>query len=572
MCLLLLLTAVSLWACELDGECSHSFDSWQITKEADCAGPGSQSRHCQKCGYIQTEEIRASVAHKEESLPAVAATCTESGLTEGKRCTVCYQELLSQQVVPATGHSEVADAAVAATCTEAGLSEGKHCGVCDVVIQAQEPVEALGHTAVVDEAVAPTCMDTGLTEGSHCGICGLVLTAQETVAATGHSYETTPLEKPTCTTEGSMECVCSHCGDTYSVPVSLPSFNATQIHDMAKVSVGEVLTYDANGNQLSLGSCFVYSSDGKIVTNYHVIKGAVRAVVTINETTYEVKQVLGYSPELDLAVLKIDAKGLKALPICSATHAVGENVYAFGSSQGLSATFSQGIITHALREVGGVLCVQHDAAISSGNSGGPLINRFGEVIGVNTFYISDSQNLNFAVSVGELAKLDMSKPMTLADVYKAERSPFEILRDYLMVYGTYLEDEKEYTVVLESVFSDDGDEFITFYDYDAAYNQLEFNLTMNWEVQVIIYIDEEYGVYGWKYVDVYGDTMYGYQGAADFKEGVALRYDEYELNDLDSPDALAEYAYNFVDLLLGWLDYDLEGLNLTAEDFGFIHY
>jgi predicted nucleic acid-binding Zn ribbon protein len=147
---------------------------------------------------------------------AVAATCTETGLTEGSHCSVCGETLAAQETIAATGHTIVTDAAVAATCTETGLTEGSHCSVCGETQTAQETVAALGHTIVTDEAVAATCTETGLTEGSHCSVCGEVLTAQETVAALGHTSGEAVRENmvdATCTAAGSYDEVvyCTAC-------------------------------------------------------------------------------------------------------------------------------------------------------------------------------------------------------------------------------------------------------------------------------------------------------------------------------------------------------------------------
>ncbi len=82
-------------------------------------------------------------------------------------------------------HTEVVDKAVEPTCTETGLTEGKHCSVCNAVLVEQEVVKAKGHTEVIYKAVAPTCTKTGLTEGKHCSVCNKVLVKQEVVPALG---------------------------------------------------------------------------------------------------------------------------------------------------------------------------------------------------------------------------------------------------------------------------------------------------------------------------------------------------------------------------------------------------
>ncbi|MBE6687465.1 MAG: hypothetical protein E7591_09615, partial [Ruminococcaceae bacterium] len=149
--------------------------------------------------------------HSYELTASTDATCTAAG-SKTYTCSLCGDSYTEE--VAALGHTEVVDAAVAPTCTETGLTEGKHCSVCGTVTVAQTVVAALGHTEVIDAAVAPTCTATGLTEGKHCSVCNEVLTAQTVVAALGHSYDAV-VTAPTCTEAGYTTYTCSVCGDTY---------------------------------------------------------------------------------------------------------------------------------------------------------------------------------------------------------------------------------------------------------------------------------------------------------------------------------------------------------------------
>ena len=147
------------------------------------------------------------------------------------------------------------------------------------------------------------------------------------------------------------------------------------------------------------GSGFIWDKKGHVITNYHVIKGADRATVTMADgKTYDASLV-GSAPEKDLAVLKIEADQsmLRPIPLGkSDILRVGQSVYAIGNPFGLDQTLTTGIISALGREINsesGVPikdAIQTDAAINPGNSGGPLLDSSGRLIGVNTAIFSPS--------------------------------------------------------------------------------------------------------------------------------------------------------------------------------------
>jgi S1-C subfamily serine protease len=147
------------------------------------------------------------------------------------------------------------------------------------------------------------------------------------------------------------------------------------------------------------GSGFVWDKDGHIITNYHVIKGASRALVTFSDQKSYQAELVGIAPEKDLAVLKIDYEDgpLSPLPLgVSETLKVGQSVYAIGNPFGLDYTLTTGVISALGREINSQSgrpirdVIQTDAAINPGNSGGPLLNSSGRLIGVNTAIYSPS--------------------------------------------------------------------------------------------------------------------------------------------------------------------------------------
>ena len=158
--------------------------------------------------------------------------------------------------------------------------------------------------------------------------------------------------------------------------------------------------------QSSLGSGFIISSDGYIVTNNHVVEGADKVFVNLegdSDRAHSLEAtVVGTDAETDIALLKVDAK--RDLPVLnfgnSDTAEVGEWVVAIGNPFGLSNSVTAGILSAKGRDIhAGPFdnFLQTDASINPGNSGGPLINMAGEVIGINTAIVASGQGIGFAI-------------------------------------------------------------------------------------------------------------------------------------------------------------------------------
>ena len=178
-------------------------------------------------------------------------------------------------------------------------------------------------------------------------------------------------------------------------------------HEIAQASGPAVVylgIYDDDGAETADGSGFIVSRDGKIVTNYHVIDNGSNVVVHLEDgRVFEAAYVLGYDKERDIAVLKVNAQNLPVVELGDSDEILaGERVVAIGSPYGLSNTISEGLISNKNRFINGQNYIQTSAAVSPGSSGGALFNRYGEVIGVVTMGVADSQNLNFATPINEV--------------------------------------------------------------------------------------------------------------------------------------------------------------------------
>jgi putative serine protease PepD len=175
-------------------------------------------------------------------------------------------------------------------------------------------------------------------------------------------------------------------------------------------ATGEPTPFGGSGNQQSQGSGFVYDGDGHIVTNQHVVDGATSVSVKLwNGKSFNAK-VVGSDPSTDLAVLDVDAPASVLKPLAlgdSSTLEVGEGVVAIGSPFGLEQTVTTGIVSALHRQITAPNnfaisdAIQTDAAINHGNSGGPLLDLSGNVVGVTSQIESESggnDGVGFAIS------------------------------------------------------------------------------------------------------------------------------------------------------------------------------
>ena len=178
---------------------------------------------------------------------------------------------------------------------------------------------------------------------------------------------------------------------------------------------------------MAAGSGVIVDGDrGFVITNFHVIRNATAVEVTLKDGRKFRAQPLGAAPNLDLAVLKIDAKGLPTLPLGDSKKLqVGDYVVAIGNPFGLGQTVTSGIISATDRPLGQGdprRFIQTDAPINPGNSGGALINLDGQLVGVNSALFSPSQSESSAgnVGIGFAIPSDVVKKV-LAEAEKAAR-------------------------------------------------------------------------------------------------------------------------------------------------------
>jgi S1-C subfamily serine protease len=191
-----------------------------------------------------------------------------------------------------------------------------------------------------------------------------------------------------------------------------------QIYGTCAPAVFFIEIYDIKDTKIKTGSGFFIGSDGLAVTNYHVMEGAAKAVITTADgKEYDVAGIYDYSKKEDLALIKVDGAAFPYLRLAdSDTVVTGASVYAIGSPMGFKNSFSAGIISSASRTVDGRSFIQTTASISSGSSGGVLLDQTGKVIGVTTATATNAQNINLALPINKIQEFKRDSTVTLQSI------------------------------------------------------------------------------------------------------------------------------------------------------------
>lgn len=254
---------------------------------------------------------------------------------------------------------------------------------------------------------------------------------------------------------------------------SVAEVNLTKLVKQVQPTVVTVIAYDKDKKVLRQGTGFFVDTKGHIITNYHVLIGAVEAEVKAHDgKRYPIKFVMEENESIDLVKVLVDVpeKVVQFINVTKEIPDIAEQILVVGSPMGLEQTVSEGIIS-AIRELPGLGKIfQISASISPGSSGSPVVNRRGEVIGVATFYLLEGQNLNFAVP-GEYILNRLCPPLEYLDESaKGPMSIFQWTALQSLILGSdasSLYDNGEYKKAIEV-----NKKLIRFYQDGFAYFEL----------------------------------------------------------------------------------------------------
>ncbi len=256
--------------------------------------------------------------------------------------------------------------------------------------------------------------------------------------------------------------------------------NAQEIYEFIAPSV-VVINAQSQWEQSS-GTGFFFNDGSTIVTNYHVIENCTTASITLSTgEEYEVESILGYSEEKDIAILKVSCTNGIPLKTRETEVKTGEKVYAIGNSLGfLDGSLSEGIISTAKRDIDGATYIQTTAAVTHGNSGGPLIDSYGKVIGIVSAGFGDGLDLNLAIPISQIDTIDASGSKTLEEIFHKHQPP----------QFTWIENEEGFNVTAQFCCScgetNTVSTFVSNTDYTVFQNESKTRTTFEFTAEVIL--------------------------------------------------------------------------------------
>ncbi|MEZ6125657.1 MAG: trypsin-like peptidase domain-containing protein [Planctomycetaceae bacterium] len=343
----------------------------------------------------------------------VAGTALLSGLAAFLMFARTPEENLTQQIQAANGNQEQTSANIADATSADTVSETPAADVSESAAMPETALAATSQAPATNPQVAQTDFSNPfLPRPATTSSTSATPTAAPDAGAASVAMNSTPdSASPT-------QLAMNPATDAPSAPdPSAPAMSWADLNELIEPSVVKVNVKSADGE--GNGSGFVIASEGFAVTNYHVVEGA--SEVSLGFANGDQLQIIGYvhlDPKRDIAILQFDpaqaSKPLRGLPLATDLPRKGEEVAAFGAPLGLDFTFTQSNVSairsaEDLETMIGIsdsegTWIQHSAPISPGNSGGPLVNRRGEVVAINTMVLTIGQNLNFAISAGDISQ------------------------------------------------------------------------------------------------------------------------------------------------------------------------
>ena len=344
--------------------------------------------------------------------------------------------------------------------------------------------------------------------------------------------------------------------------------DSEQIYAKCSSAVFHIEVYDRLGQKTATGSGFFIDSIGTAITNYHVIEDAysLKAVLPYTSAKYDIIGVHNYSVEEDWAIIKVDGSGFDYLTIGDTnTITGGAVVFAIGSPLGLQNSISQGLISNPGRVESNVVYIQTSAPISHGSSGGALLNKYGEVIGITSASYVNGQNLNLALP---MYYIDLKSIRPYIPVYKATNSEvdgFASLANFIIKNGHDYDGTMFLTCPYDSNYhmSYDGEKICLYRLFDTG-AQAHF-------YHIIIYpngtAEYEYLRYTLKYggdLDKLIEILTFPISMKEYTRGSVFKVGEYRYN--------SYYTYYNKDGLLqnagGWVSAILDKSNATLSYYG----